>query len=198
MNTVVQNGELRETDPWKLCMDNGDIFLKSLEFGRIRGIAALLSGVAPVAELIPLAQELIKRDILVVLAGRAADDVERAEKKNPALFEQVDSGLLDLCEFIGIHPVVYMNLETDASNMRNFYMQQAELATVGIGELPLTEMAWTSAPNPGGDQELVYGRIIRMNSDPMDNADLLEDYIHEKRLAQDWCDRYYCDEVAYS
>jgi hypothetical protein len=37
-----------------------------------------------------------------------------------------------------------------------------------------------------------------MGADPMDNADLLEDYIHNRRLEQGWCDRFYCVEVAYS
>lgn len=192
MNETIQNGAC--TAPWKLCLENGDVFYKSLEFGRIRGIASLPSGAAPAAELIPLAQELIKRDILVVLSGRAAADVEKAEQDNPALFEQVDSGLLDLCEFIGIHPVVYMDVETDGPAMLDFYAQQAELANVGIEALPLTEMTWQA----GAVQEPAYGTVLSMGSDPMENADLLEDCIHDKRLAREWCDRFYCTEVAYS
>ncbi len=193
MNEVIQNGAYRVADPWELCIDNGDVFFKSLEFGRIRGVAALPSGTAPAAALIPLAQELIKRDILVVLSGCAAADVEKAEQDNPALFEQVDSGLLDLCEYIGIHPVLYMDVETDGPAMLDFYAQQAELAAVGIEALPLTEMTWQAA----AAQE-PYGTVICMGSDPMENADRIEDTIHNKRLAQEWCDRFYCDEVAYS
>jgi hydroxylamine reductase (hybrid-cluster protein) len=194
MNEVIQNEACCGTAPWKLCIENGDVFFKSLGFGRIRGIAALPTGVAPSTELIPLAQELIKRDILVVLSDSAAADVEKAEQNDPALFEQVDSGLLDLCEFIGINPVLYMNLEIDGPAMRDFYAQQVDLIGGGIDTLPLTEMVWQAGPA----QEPVYGTVISMGSDPMENADRLEDCIHEKRLALNWCDRFYCDEVAYS
>lgn len=184
-------------ESWSSCMDCSEEFFKSLEFGRIRGIAVIASGTGRSGELTALAQELIQRDILAVIRGEAAAEIAEAEQDDPSMFEQADSGLLDLCDYIGIHPVVYMSPQADDAAMLEFFSLQAELTGKGIAALPFTAM--TAGPDSSGSApESVYGTVFRMEDDPVRNADRLEDYIHDRRLAFDWCDRFYCTEVAYS
>lgn len=190
----------RGNDAWERCLEHADVFSKSLVFGRVRGIAALVADTQTPCgpDMVELARELIKRDILVVATGQVADAVEKAEQADPALFDQADSGLLDLCEFIGIKPVVYMNRHADHSSMLEFYREQADAASIDPEALPFTVMT-VSADDDRSALEPVYGTVfIHMENTPEVHADLLEDYIHDKRLAREWCDRFYCTEVAYS
>lgn len=185
-------------DVWQSCVNVSDIFFKSLEFGRIRGIVMIAVNSASEGELIPLAQELTKRDILVVIAGDAAAEVETAERLDPSMFEQADTGLLDLCDFIGIQPVVYMDRCETCPNMLKFFSQLADLAGKEVGHLPLTAMVMPSGLAATPTLEPICGTVFGAAEDAMKSADRLEDAIHEKRMNLDWCDRLHCDVVGYS
>jgi hypothetical protein len=197
--------EAKGSNPtWLQCLDHSEAFFKSLEFGRIRGIIVLASDDSQSKQgpkLIPLVQELIKRDILVVISGNAAAEVEGAERTDASIFEQADTGLQDLCDFIGISPVIYMHRHIDCAEMLDFYHRQAELTGKTIRDLPFTAMKLPSTLAPEAalaPLEAVHGSLVCLDADFESNADLVEDHIHERRLALEWCDRFYCTEVAYS
>ncbi len=189
---------------WQRCLDHSDAFFKSLAFGRIRGVVVLAADDAQNKqgpELIPLVQELIKRDILVVISGGAAAAVEQAERMDASIFEQADTGLQDLCDFIGVSPVIYMHRHADCADVLDFYHRQADLTGKPISALPFTAMSLPSTLDPAtalSMLEAVHGTLACLEAGYESNADLVEDYIHERRLALEWCDRFYCTEVAYS
>lgn len=181
------------TESWQSCIECSAEFFKSLEFGRIRGIVTVSAETDKGEELVILAQELIQRDILAVIRGAGAAEVEKAELLDPSLFEQADSGLLDLCTFVGIEPVIYMHEQEADAAMLDFFKMQADLTGNEITALP-----FTAAASGSSVPAAVYGSVFSMEADPIKTADLVEEYIHERRLELGWHDRFYCMEAAYS
>ena len=167
--------------------------LRPSNSGAFRGIVVIIAGSSPEAEYIPLARELIKRDFLVVISGGIPPDTEMAR------YDGVDAGLTELCDFIGISPIICMRSPADHADMLNFFARQADLASTAVKDLPWAAITVPSAQGTDrAELESACDIIFSMGADPLANADLLDETIHEKRLRLDWCDRFHCSEETYS
>lgn len=168
---------------WQSCIEHAEVFHKAFEFGRVRGIVFIAG------ENLPLAEELIKRDILVTTSGRPAPDTD--------LSEEAGAGLTDVCDFIEIEPVIHLNTPNDSSAMLEFYKLQTDMTSTAVCDLPLTAITSDSSPDLSNLQH-VCGTVFSIKNDPIETADLLEEHIHIKRLKLGWHDRFYCSDAAYS
>ncbi len=116
--------------------------------GRIRGIAGLvgcnnpklLSGQSHVI----LAKELIKKDVLVVETGCVAIECAKSGLLTPeASFEYAGKGLREVCEAVGIPPVLHLGACVDNSRILTACCEIVKEGGVGnsLDELPIAGAA---------------------------------------------------------
>jgi len=116
--------------------------------GRIRGVAGLvgcnnpklMSGQSHVI----LAKELIKKDVLVVETGCAAIECAKAGLLTPeAAFEYAGKGLREVCEAVGIPPVLHLGSCVDNSRILTACCEIVKEGGVGnsLDELPVAGAA---------------------------------------------------------
>ena len=116
--------------------------------GRIRGVAGLvgcnnpklLSGQSHVI----LAKELIKKDVLVVETGCAAIECAKSGLLTPeASFEYAGKGLREVCEAVGIPPVLHLGACVDNSRILTACCEIVKEGGVGnsLDELPIAGAA---------------------------------------------------------
>jgi carbon-monoxide dehydrogenase catalytic subunit len=93
-----------------------------------------------------LAQELIKRDILVVQTGCAAIAAGKAGLLLPEAAEQAGDKLKVVCQALGIPPVLHMGSCVDCSRILVLAAELAKALDVSIDQLPLAGAApeWMS------------------------------------------------------
>ncbi|MGX9367166.1 anaerobic carbon-monoxide dehydrogenase catalytic subunit [Desulfoplanes sp. PS50] len=93
-----------------------------------------------------LAQELIKRDILVVQTGCAAIAAGKAGLLLPEAAEQAGDKLKAVCQALGIPPVLHMGSCVDCSRILVLAAELAKALDVSIDQLPLAGAApeWMS------------------------------------------------------
>ena len=117
--------------------------------GRIRGVAGLvgcnnpklMSGQSHVI----LAKELIKKDVLVVETGCAAIECAKAGLLTPeAAFEYAGKGLREVCEAVGIPPVLHLGSCVDNSRILTACCEIVKEGGVGnsLDELPIAGAAF--------------------------------------------------------
>jgi|GEM_PF-5403849 len=169
---------------WKELSGFPEVIHKSLEFGRLRGVASI--AVCANSELKDslfysgLIKELIQRDILVTLNGCAAEMIQAALDEADTL-KWTGEGLLEFCNFVGISPFNYMD-SSDTLDLFNFL---ADHLGVTIAEIPVA--AVTAQQN--GDSILKGCKLLTPGNDPVEAADLIDDYIHDRREELKWHDR---------
>jgi anaerobic carbon-monoxide dehydrogenase catalytic subunit len=121
--------------------------------GRIRGVAGVVGCNNPGKGLsgrgVELVKELIKHDVLVLLTGCTAVSCARAGLMTPeTAFELAGPGLREICEAVGIPPVLHMGSCVD--NSRLLAAATAIVSEGGLGadlaDLPLAGAApeWVS------------------------------------------------------
>ncbi len=86
---------------------------------------------------VTLAQELIKRNILVVETGCAAIACGKAGLLLPEAASQAGEGLKGVCNLLGIPPVLHMGSCVDNSRILVMAAKIANELGVGIGDLPI-------------------------------------------------------------
>jgi carbon-monoxide dehydrogenase catalytic subunit len=104
--------------------------------GRIRGLAGVVgcnnARVDQDAPTVKIVRELIKNDILVVVTGCAATGAAKFGYLRPEFMDQAGAGLREVCEAIGIPPVVHVGSCVDNSRILTIL---TECATEGgLGE----------------------------------------------------------------
>ena len=181
LNTETRRHDSTEAEPWQLCIDASTAFYKSLQFGRVRGVA-LLDGGKPnqYNHMDKLIQELIFRDILVVVSGLEIDFPLEA-----------GDGLSDVCDHIGIEPVISSVEIFDCREGMKFFQMLSGLAKTHISQLPIVTASNEDANNFKRILEIPHLSITEA-PDVIARANLLDDYLHTRRLKLNWCDRYHC------
>ncbi len=110
--------------------------------GRIRGLAAVVgcnnprvTQDAPTTEIIA---DLIKNDVLVAVTGCAATGAAKYGYLKPEFMEQAGAGLREVCEAIGIPPVLHVGSCVDNSRILTILTECATEGGLGedISDLP--------------------------------------------------------------
>ena len=192
-----------EVSPWQAPNEASDLFFKSLKIGRFRGIVSIImckkSGPDQNSRYMPLALELIKRDVLVITAGCAAEELGKAGLTEPETFRWAGDGLAEFCEHLNIQPVLSVGSSMDNPEIFEFYKVLASKTFADITDLPMAvitpEQDQTDISTEAALLNLrdIYGSVFSMEEDPVKTADLVDDCLHAKRLELSWYDRYNCD-----
>jgi len=90
-----------------------------------------------------LVEELIKRDILVVMTGCAAQGAAKAGYMTPETMEMAGPGLKEICETIGIAPVLHLGSCVDNSRVLTVLTEVVREGGLGedISDLPAVGIA---------------------------------------------------------
>lgn len=110
--------------------------------GRIRGLAAVVGcnncRVEQDAPTVQIIRELIKNDVLVVVTGCAATGAAKYGYLRPEFMAQAGAGLREVCEAIGIPPVVHVGSCVDNSRILTILTECATEGGLGedISDLP--------------------------------------------------------------
>jgi len=114
----------------------------AVAMGRIRGLAAVVGcnnarveQDAPTADIIA---ELIKNDVLTVVTGCAATGAAKYGFLRPEFMEQAGPGLREVCEAVGIPPVVHVGSCVDNSRILTILTECATEGGLGddVSDLP--------------------------------------------------------------
>ncbi|WP_309400056.1 hypothetical protein [Cerasicoccus maritimus] len=190
---------------WQACREYSAVFFKSLQFGRVRGIVTLAacqeSDPAQTAALVEMTQELLKRDILVAVSGCTAEAFDAIGMMGEGAFDYAGEGLAEVCDFIGITPVIRMGGSVDHADVMEFYYLLAKHVGASLKDLPLAALATNAVQENNAllnQLQGIYGSVARLSGDAMASADRLDELVHEKRLSLGWSDRYHCSMETYS
>ena len=176
---------------WERLNARIDLFFKSLTLGRVRGIVSLVdfpleSGNAKLSLYLQVIQDLNNRDILVMLPSCMSADVTETGTLGADFFKGTGDGLAEFCDFIGIKPILHVDSRVvQESEILDFYGELARRASATMPDLPLAAIA--SGADAGTSAAL--GRVFPLEDDPAGTADIVDLYIHNKRLGIPWCDR---------
>jgi carbon-monoxide dehydrogenase catalytic subunit len=127
-----------------------DPLLNAIKEGNIKGIAAIVGCNNPKIKQdyghVTLAEELIKKDILVVETGCAAIASAKAGLLLPEASAKAGPGLRAVCEALKIPPVLHMGSCVDISRILVVAAAAAKALEVDISDLPLAGAApeWMS------------------------------------------------------
>lgn len=168
---------LMSENPLTIVNQSLDLFFKSLKLGRVRGLVDIISDSDDLTVL-PMIRQLVQRDILVSLSGNRAD-LALAD-----LFESVGDGLAEFCNFIGVDPVLQIDL-SDNPEILNFYNEIVQHEQVNISDLPIAVVA----PGRYREQAESSDAILTVGEIVENTPNRIDMHIHEKRLALGWCDR---------
>lgn len=189
----IQAADLLGKSSWERLNARIDLFFKSLTLGRVRGIVSLVdfpleseSGNDRLSAYLQLIQDLNNRDILVMLPSCMSRDIPETGMLGADFFKGTGDGLAEFCDFIGIKPVLYIDSGVvQESDILDFYGELAQRASATMQDLPLAAIA----SGPDSEQSAALGRVFSLEDDPAGTVDLVDLYIHNKRLAMQWCDR---------
>jgi hydroxylamine reductase (hybrid-cluster protein) len=177
---------------WETLSESTDLFFKSLKLGMVRGVVSIVdvptSGRKDDSGHMQLAQELIRRDILVTISPCETGGINPAELADPDLCQTAGDGLAEFCEYIGIQPVLHIDGSINETDVLGFYNGLARHAAVEASALPAATIALCRQPS----QAERSGTLFIMEDDPAKRADLIDEHIHNKRLGVQWCDRCGC------
>ena len=114
----------------------------AISAGRIRGLAAVVGCNNPRvlhdAPTVQIIRELIKNDILVAVTGCTATGAAKYGYLRPEFMEQAGAGLREVCEAIGIPPVIHVGSCVDNSRILTILTECATEGGLGedIADLP--------------------------------------------------------------
>ncbi len=119
--------------------------LDTILSGKIRGCVGIVGCNNPKVKHdqghVVLAQELIKRDIIVVETGCASIACAKAGLMLPEAIEGAGKGLAEVCGSLGIPPVLHMGSCVDNTRILNLAAELANLAGVRMDQLPVAGAA---------------------------------------------------------
>ncbi|MHB1293423.1 MAG: anaerobic carbon-monoxide dehydrogenase catalytic subunit [Anaerolineae bacterium] len=110
--------------------------------GRIRGLAGVVgcnnARTGHDAGITQIVRELIKNDVLVVVTGCAATGAAKEGYLRPELMSEAGAGLREVCEAIGVPPVLHVGSCVDNSRILTILTQVATEGGLGedISDLP--------------------------------------------------------------
>jgi carbon-monoxide dehydrogenase catalytic subunit len=110
--------------------------------GRIRGLAAVVGcnnpRVTHDASIVQIIRELIKNDVLVAVTGCAATGAAKYGYLRPEFMAEAGAGLREVCEAIGIPPVIHVGSCVDNSRLLTILTECATEGGLGedIPDLP--------------------------------------------------------------
>ncbi len=110
--------------------------------GRIRGLAGVVgcnnARVTQDAPTVQIVRELIRNDVLVVVTGCAATGAAKYGYLRPEFMSEAGAGLREVCEAIGIPPVVHVGSCVDNSRILTILTECATEGGLGedISDLP--------------------------------------------------------------
>ena len=165
---------------------------KALAIGMVRGLVGIFgdngSGSGPDADMAGLARELIRQDILVLVAD-AAGARNRAVGLAPADEESAGSGLAEFCDHCGIPPVLSLDGSLDGARVQALFAALASVLGVEIADLPAAATLGDGGRACDG-LEKVYGATFPAGPDPVRVAAAISERITAKRLAMGLNDRF--------
>ena len=127
------------------CGNDPDVLIKAMKAGSIRGVVGIVGCNNPKLKHdhvhVHLAKELIKRDILVVVTGCATVAMGKAGLMGPSATEQAGQGLAEVCEALGIPPVLHVGSCVDNSRILHLCALIANHAGLDIADLPVAASA---------------------------------------------------------
>lgn len=172
--------ELSHQDQWETLSDSSEILFKSLKLGRVRGIVTItdLPKGTAANNLMTTFRELISRDILVAICS--AENVTLEQD----FFDATDDGLAEFCSFIGIDPVMLMEPEQANRDTADFYAELADTAGVMAADLPVAVITTRT-----DQSQSLAATSFTPEADPIQTADRIDHFIHDKRGGVQWCDR---------
>jgi carbon-monoxide dehydrogenase catalytic subunit len=186
-----------------LCGGSLDPLRKAFSIGLVRGVAGIIGGGAQTdgagGPLAVLAQELVKQDILVLVAGGATTALDEAGLLDASGLDQAGAGLADFCAHLDIAPALRLGGDADTTRFGQFCAALAEGMGVGCEALPVL----VCTVRRYGDEGAAIGlyapnecRAFLVQSDPFKAAEAIARHITAKRLALGFNDRY--DGTVYS
>ncbi len=110
--------------------------------GKIQGAAAIVGCNNPRVMhdegIVNTARELIKNDVLVLVTGCAAAGVAKAGLLSPEILDQAGDGLREVCEAVGIPPILHVGSCVDNSRILTILSEMVNEGGLGedIDELP--------------------------------------------------------------
>jgi anaerobic carbon-monoxide dehydrogenase catalytic subunit len=175
--------------------------------GRICGIAAITSctttKLSPSSANVTLAKKLIKNNVLVLATGSAATagcDAGLADPRRTAEF--AGAGLAEVCEAVGMPPMLHCGSELDNSELLTVLTQIASEGGLGedLSEIPAAVACLEPATEKvlsacqcfvesgllmvfGSEIKPLPGSKLVIESDPLKAADLILAHIEKKRDA---------------
>ncbi len=174
---------------WQSCCESSGVFYKSLQFGRIRGIAAVVEEgdfqAGANTDYQAMISELLKRDILVAYSDCVKESLKDAGILDLDSFDLAGDGLAEFCDHLDIQPLMPLGDCVENSDFSRLLGGLAEKMSTHTGDLPVAVLL--PVPDLTASEGASYSK-----------ADLVDDFIHRKRLALDWCDRYHCSLETYS
>ena len=164
--------------------------------GRIRGVAAVVGCSSPRAEqdyaVVNVVRELIANNVLVVVTGCAAITSGKHGLLTPETMEFAGESLAEVCETLGIPPVLHMGSCVDNSRILTVLTDVA--ATGGLGDdiagLPAVALSpeWFSEKAleiatyaVGSGAHVIFGGV----GSPVANSPEVEEY-----MIDGWTERY--------
>ncbi len=175
--------------------------------GRIRGITGILSCTeaepSQNTATVTLAKELIKHNVLVLATGNAAAaccDAGLADPRRSA--ELAGAGLAEVCEAVGIPPMLHFGSEPDNCRLLTVFTQIVSEGGLGedISEIPAAAICFESVTEKtlsigqcfvasglmmvcGSSLQPDFRGKLVTESDPLKAADLILAHIEKKRDA---------------
>jgi carbon-monoxide dehydrogenase catalytic subunit len=128
--------------------------------GRIRGLAAVVgcnnARVTQDSAITKIVRELIANDVLVVVTGCAATGAAKDGYLRPEFMDKAGPGLREVCEAIGVPPVLHVGSCVDNSRILTILTQCATEG--GLGEdISTTCPPWASARSICREKALSIG-----------------------------------------
>ena len=156
--------------------------------GRIRGVGAIVgceNYKLPDDVHVIVAKELIKNDVLVLATGCAAQALGRAGLLNPeAAAKYAGPGLAEVCETVGMPPVLHMGSCVDNSRILIAATAMVEEGGLGddISDLPAAGTAplWMSEKAVSiGEYFATSGVYVVFQNLPVSGSKLMKKYLYE-------------------
>jgi carbon-monoxide dehydrogenase catalytic subunit len=127
------------------CGGTPEPLLQALASGAVRGVVGIVGCNNPKLKHdhvhVHLAEELIRRDVLVLVTGCATVAMGKARLMEPASASRAGQGLAGVCTALGIPPVLHVGSCVDNSRILQLCALLATHAGVDISDLPVAASA---------------------------------------------------------
>lgn len=198
-NSFPQGERTGDEDVWDTYFGASDLLVKALRLGRIRGVVGMFAQNERLFEhelvCTSIAKDLIQRDILVVVAGDITMEMNRAGLIRKDAIDLAGDGLAEFCDNLGVQPILAIGCGENPSRFRDFCSLLARNAGANDHDFPVAAIVRECCQDETdvlGLYDIAGNPVSYMDADPDEIGDLIDGYIHEKRLNLAWCDRYHC------